>query len=255
MCIRDRYYLNSASIKKGHKALDLCTGTGISALYMSTFSDNVIGTDIDSEAIELAHINRRLNDCETKLEVRNENLYDTLDGRERFDLLTCNPPFIAFPPGVDATTYAHGTEADGLGYMRHIIDRLPDVMTPGGSAYLVADIVGDDMAPHFITELESFASSHHLAIDVYIDSKISADAQVSSLSPYLQRLNPNRTVDSIAADFQQFQKDVLKAQQYYLSTVKLSTEATNSGVRVMNRFARPVAVSYTHLTLPTIYSV
>ena len=38
------YYLETENITPSTRCIDLCTGSGISALYMSRFSDNVVGT-------------------------------------------------------------------------------------------------------------------------------------------------------------------------------------------------------------------
>lgn len=230
------YYIDSARIGRSARAVDLCTGTGISALYLALFSDNVLATDIAPEPLALVEINRRLNGLDSRLEIRNELLADTLDGRERIDVLTCNPPFIAFPPGIDGTLYAQGTEADGLGYMRDIVGRLPDVLSSDGSAWLVADLPGDLRGPHFVGDLERLAASGHLAIDVYIDSIVAAPVQVEALSPYLHRLNPEHSVADIATAFTAFQRDVLKAERYYLTTVHARRGAASPGVRVLNRF-------------------
>lgn len=234
------YYVDAARISRDARVVDLCTGTGISALYLSLFSDNALATDIADEPLALAAINRRLNARDAVLEIRREYLADTLDGRERIDVLTCNPPFVAFPPGIDGTLYAQGTQADGLGYMRDIVERLPDVLTASGSAYLVADLPGDRSGAHFVRELESYARAGRLAIDVYIDSITAATAQVKALSPYLQRLNPGMTVDEIAEQFTAFQREVLRADRYYLTTVRLAAGAPDPGVRILNRFEQAV---------------
>lgn len=233
------YYVNALGIRRDDRAVDLCTGTGVAALYLSLFSDRVLATDIGSAPLKLVQINRRLNGRESQVEVRREDLRDTLDGREQFDVLTCNPPFVAVPPGLQGPLYAHGTDVDGLGYMRTIIERLPSVMSPGGCAYLVADLVGDKRGPHFVEELEDFAASGSLAIDVYIDNVIAAAAQVGPLSAFLERINAGRGRAEIAAEIEAFQHDTVRAERYYMSTLRLRTAAPNPGVRVMRRFAPP----------------
>jgi methylase of polypeptide subunit release factors len=232
------YYVDTARIGRNARAVDLCTGTGISALYLSFFTDTVLATDIADEPLALSAINRRLNGRESALDIRREYLADTLDGRERIDVLTCNPPFVAFPPGIDGTLYAQGTDTDGLGYMREIVARLPDVLNPGGSAYLVADLPGDASGPHFLRELDTSSRTGGLAIDAYIDGITAASAQVKALSPYLQRLNPALTVEAIAHQFTDFQRSALRADRYYLTTLRLTKGLGTSGLRVLNRFSQ-----------------
>jgi len=233
------YYIDAFGIRRDHRALDLCTGTGIAALYLSLFCDRVLATDIGDVPLSLAEINRRLNRREAAVEIRRQELSQTLESGERFDLLTCNPPFVAYPPGIQGTLYSHGTDADGLGYLRSIIQRLPAVMSPGGSAYLVADLVGDERQPHFIEELKRFAATEALNVDVYIDNVLPAAAQVAPLANYLARINSGRSSAQLVTALETFQRETLRAKRYYMSTIRLRTAAPKPGVRVLRRFPPP----------------
>jgi hypothetical protein len=233
------YYVDAAAIRREHRVVDLCTGTGIAALYLSLFSDRVLATDIGDVPLSLVPMNRRLNRKDLQVEIRNEDLRDTLHGGERFDVLTCNPPFVAFPPGIDGSLYAQGPDSDGLGYMRRIIERLPDVLNAGGSAYLVADLVGDQREPYFLHDLQGYAKAGSTSIDVYIDSVVDAEAQIEPLSTYLALIHRGRDRAQIATELERFQKEVLHAERYYLATVRLRTAATRPEVRVMRRYPVP----------------
>jgi methylase of polypeptide subunit release factors len=232
------YYVDAAAIRREHRVVDLCSGSGVGALYLSLFSEHVLATDIGGVPLSLIEINRRLNRREESVKIRNEDLRDTLDGRERFDVVICNPPFVAYPEGLRATLYSHGTGADGLGYLRDIIERAPAVMTPGGSVYLVADLVGDGDGPHFIAELEEYAAAGSLAIDVYVDNVVPAGVQVEPLAAYLEQLNDGRDRVEIATELEEFQRDTLRAERYYMTTLKVRTASATPGVRVLRRFVR-----------------
>ncbi len=74
--------------------LDIGTGTGLIAIMMAQrFEDaNIIGIDIDSEAVQEATLNmancqwyKRLSCCERSLQNANFN--------HSFDLIVCNPPY------------------------------------------------------------------------------------------------------------------------------------------------------------------
>ena len=233
------YYIDAFAVRRDHRIVDLCTGTGIAALYLSLFSDHVLATDVADVPLALAEINRRLNRREATVDIRRQELSHTLGGGERFDLLTCNPPFVAYPPGIQGTLFSHGTDLDGLGYLRTIIRRLPDVLTPGGSAYLVADLVGDRRGPHFVDELESFAATGGLDVDVYIDNVLPASAQVGPLAGHLARINAGRSRAEIEGELEVFQRETLRAERYYLSTIRLRAGAAKPGVRVLRRFPPP----------------
>lgn len=229
------YYIDTASIDRRHRAVDLCTGTGVAALYLSLFCDNVLATDIGDAPLAMVEINRRLNRREASVDIRREDLRETLDGGERFDLLTCNPPFVAFPPGYPAPLYAQGPGIDGLDYMRDIVGRLPEVLNPGGSAYLVADLCGDAGGPHFLRELERLGAASGMRIDAFIDHVLPASAQVGAMSSFLRRASSVPEATDVDADVEAFQRGALRAEYYYLTTLRLQTAAQLPGVRVMHR--------------------
>lgn len=233
------FYIDAARVQPHHRVLDLCTGTGISALYLSRFSGQVVATDISLVALSLTQLNRRLNGSEPRLSIRDQPLEETLAGGEKFDLLTCNPPFVAYPPGVKASLYSQGTDIDGLGYMRQLIQSLDTVLNPGGSAYLVADLVGDRHGPHFVAELEELAAREGLSIDVYIDNVLPASVQVEPLVGHLVGLDRDQSRERLTSELEAFQRDTLRAERYYLSTLKLRTRATAPGMRVLRRYELP----------------
>lgn len=77
-------------------ALDLGTGCGIQALYLSTHSRSVVATDVSARACAYARFNSSLN--EAGIDVRQGSLFDPVRD-EHFDLITSNPPFVITPPG------------------------------------------------------------------------------------------------------------------------------------------------------------
>ncbi len=232
------YYVDLAELRREHRAVDLCTGSGIAALCLSQRCDRVLATDIGPAPLRLVQINRRLNGKDGEVTVHDQPLAETLDGSQRFDVLTCNPPFVAYPPGVGATLYSQGTEIDGLGYMRTILDRLPEVLTPGGAAYLVADLVGDLHGPHFVQELRVRARNAGLAIDVYIDGVVSAEDQVPSFTAHMAAANPQRDRQELAAELRRFQREQLRAERYYLTTLRVQTDR-QPALRLFRRYAPP----------------
>lgn len=222
--------------RRGTRALDLCTGSGISALYMAGFCPDVVATDIGPAPLALSCFNRRLNGLDDRVEIREQRLEDTLAGDERFDVLTCNPPFVAYPPGLAGTLYSKGPDLDGQGYMRRLIEALPRVLTPGGAAYLVTDLVGDAARPHFMAELEVYAADLGLQIDVFIDNRIAAEVQVEPMAHYLHGLNPEIGLDELRHRFRAFQAEDLRATHYHMSTIRLITDAPAPRLRMLRRF-------------------
>ena len=86
-----------ANVKTRHRAIDLCTGTGIVTflLYGKYSPQEVVGVEIQSDMVEMAERSVKLNSLESKVSFINLDLKD-IDGLKelgRFDVLTVNPPY------------------------------------------------------------------------------------------------------------------------------------------------------------------
>lgn len=78
-------------------ALDVGTGCGIQALYLSTHAKRVVATDLSERACQFARFNGALNQAD--FEVRQGSLFDPV-ANEVFDLIVSNPPFVITPEAV-----------------------------------------------------------------------------------------------------------------------------------------------------------
>ena len=81
--------------RRSRATLDLGTGNGVQALSAATYSDNVVGTDLNPRAIEFAVFNARLNGIES-VEWLCGDAFEPVKGR-KFDLIVSNPPFFIGP--------------------------------------------------------------------------------------------------------------------------------------------------------------
>lgn len=120
--------------------LDLCCGSGcigIASAYMLPEAE-VIVSDIDDGAIEVANINVAKHDISGQVSVIQSDLFDGLDGYT-FDLIISNPPY------VDSETVASlpeeflhepeiglGSGADGLDITRRILRDALNYLNEGG---------------------------------------------------------------------------------------------------------------------------
>jgi methylase of polypeptide subunit release factors len=77
------------------RALDVGTGSGIHALRAAAHARQVVATDVNPRALEFTRLNAALNGL-TNIEVRLGSLFEPVDG-ERFDLITCNAPYVVSP--------------------------------------------------------------------------------------------------------------------------------------------------------------
>ena len=92
-------------------ALDVGTGSGVHALLAAPHADRVVATDVNPRALGFTELNAGLNGL-TNIETRQGSLFEPVDG-ERFDLITCNAPYVVSPERRWVYRDA-GFEADGL---------------------------------------------------------------------------------------------------------------------------------------------
>jgi release factor glutamine methyltransferase len=121
------------------RVLDLATGSGAIALAIAHErpSHRVVGTDLSAAAIEVAAANaRRLGLANGEFRVG--NWYDAVAG-ETFDLITCNPPYVADEdPQLAWQVRRHEPPAalfsgpTGLEAVRVVIDGAPEHLAAGG---------------------------------------------------------------------------------------------------------------------------
>src|SRR5271163_2633728 len=86
-----------------HAVLDLCTGSGIQALLAAEHAECVVAVDINERAARCTRFNAQIPGA-TNLEVVVGDLFDPFRQerfkerlKDRFDLITANPPFVPSP--------------------------------------------------------------------------------------------------------------------------------------------------------------
>ena len=89
-----------ASERGNLQALDLCTGSGNVALALAHYVPEyeAVADDISKSAVGLAKRNARLLGLEKRVKFFTGDLFapfDSPDYEHSFDLITCNPPYIA----------------------------------------------------------------------------------------------------------------------------------------------------------------
>lgn len=121
--------------KQVRRALDLGTGCGVQSLHLVRHSDEVVGTDLNPRALELARLGVELSAA--RIAFREGSLFEPVTG-EQFDLIVSNPPYVMSPPGGDRLTYREGDlVADGL--VEAIVRQAPQHLAPGGSLQLLTN--------------------------------------------------------------------------------------------------------------------
>lgn len=77
------------------RALDVGTGSGVHALLAARHAEQVVATDVNPRALAYTQLNAALNGLRN-VETRAGSLFEPVEG-ERFDLITCNAPFVVSP--------------------------------------------------------------------------------------------------------------------------------------------------------------
>jgi methylase of polypeptide subunit release factors len=165
------YYVDTLRLNRQSPVLDLGTGTGLIGFYLSQFTDRVTVTDIMPEPLKIVHMNRLLNGKTGTIEVCEETFDETFDRGKKYEAVTFNPPYVVIPPELKAPIFARGVGPDGLGYSRMLIERLDDVLAPGGVAYLVSSMLGTPVGPYFEIELRNYVEEKGLQIDLFCDAR------------------------------------------------------------------------------------
>ncbi|AGX45294.1 tRNA1(Val) (adenine(37)-N6)-methyltransferase [Clostridium saccharobutylicum] len=116
-----------ASIKKKHRVIDLCTGTGIIPflIYGKYSPETIYGLEIQDDMVEMAKRSAMLNSLNEKIFFVNEDLknVEALKKLERFDVVTVNPPYKLNNAGIV-------NPSDKLAIARHeVLCNLEDVIS------------------------------------------------------------------------------------------------------------------------------
>ncbi|MEO8682036.1 MAG: methyltransferase [Vicinamibacterales bacterium] len=111
------------------RALEIGTGCGVLALKASRHAEQVVATDTNPRALNLAVFNAALNGI-TNVEWRLGSLFEAVAG-ERFDLIFSNPPYVISP---DSQFIFRDGGRRGDALCEEIIRRAPAHLRDGGYA-------------------------------------------------------------------------------------------------------------------------
>jgi hypothetical protein len=120
------------------RALDLGTGCGVQALHLASHCREVVATDVNVRALQVARFNAALNELDS-VDVRDGSFFEPVRD-ERFDLIATNPPFVISPATGERLVYRDsGLPGDRV--VEDIVRRAPDHLTERGWAQVLANWV------------------------------------------------------------------------------------------------------------------
>ena len=156
-------------INSGAKVLDLCTGSGALAIAIKKEKKDVevFASDISSRAIEVASENSRIN--ETSINFVEGDLLTPFFGKEKFDVIVCNPPYISEGYEVNDIVkhepkIALYADDNGLANYKRIIADLDKVLNKDG---VILFEIGYDQKDALVKICEERLSNYK--IDCYKD--------------------------------------------------------------------------------------
>jgi len=128
-----------------NRALDLGAGSGIQSLFLATHVDEIVATDTNARALELAHRSAQISDVH--LDLRQGSLYGPVAG-EQFDLIVCNPPFVIAPA---ALFEYRDAGMDGDSVSREIVSNAAEFLNEDGWFICLANwLIKDDWRDRLI---------------------------------------------------------------------------------------------------------
>ena len=93
-----------ASIRRGDKVLDLCTGNGIIPILLAakTQAERIVGIEIQRDIAELAKRSVEANDLNDRINILCADIKNAEDYYQAgvFDAVTCNPPYMIDNHGI-----------------------------------------------------------------------------------------------------------------------------------------------------------
>lgn len=122
------------------KTLDMGTGCGILALISAESSQEVVATDINPFAVNCTKKNAELNGLNHKIDVLAGDLFDPIGKKEKFDLITFNPPYLPIPNTSTEGDYlcsAWDGGSDGRLVTDRFLDQIPRFLKKDGTVLLV----------------------------------------------------------------------------------------------------------------------
>lgn len=124
-------------IRPGDNVLDLCSGSGITAIAASYINPEgqIFATDISTQATNAAKFNAQMH-RRVNMTVLQSDMFEQIDTRAKFDVIFINPPFA--PKGQHLSNFLQGAVHDyGFSVITKLFDQAQDYLSSRGVIYML----------------------------------------------------------------------------------------------------------------------
>jgi release factor glutamine methyltransferase len=155
--------LESINVSKNDAVFEIGTGCGIIAIECARIGADVICSDINKNAVDLAKHNYKKNKNKIKggFEVRHGDLFNVLRMDENFDIIIFNPPYVPTKKDKRIQGYkwldlATNGGKDGLQKTKSFIEGLQDHLIKSGRGYFIFSTLSDRKKLDYVLEKNGF---------------------------------------------------------------------------------------------------
>lgn len=135
--------INIVKCKEYKTMLDLCTGSGIIGISVATNTDiqDVILSDVSTDALKIAKRNIELNNVQDRCHVLESNMFEKLyKMNNKYDIIVSNPPYLTKSEMKEISEFVSKEPSlalyggkDGLDYYRKIFDEAKKFLNNKGT--------------------------------------------------------------------------------------------------------------------------
>lgn len=145
----------------GASVLDLCCGSGVQAIVAGmSYASRVVAVDLSPRAVRFCAFSVALSGLPPdRVQVLRGDLFAPLAATETFDIILCNPPFVAVPaalrtaaPHAAWAIYSDGGE-DGTRVLRRAVAGAAGRLRPSGWLMMVTEIPNIQSAHRWLSTL------------------------------------------------------------------------------------------------------
>jgi len=130
-------------IAPGETVLEIGTGCGLVAIVAAKAGAKVVATDQSAAAVQNARKNVTLHGCESRIEIRQGDLFDPINTKETFTLVLINPPYLPGTKEDPAFDPAWSGGIKGYELTERFLDQCVQYLDPNGRLLLVQSSLTD----------------------------------------------------------------------------------------------------------------